>query len=136
MWDIQLFKLNFDNRESQAVSEVIASNWLSMGDRIANFESGFGTFLGDGAFCSAVSNGTAALHIALMALDVSRGRKGFPFAGSSGHTALFALFLVHTWRCIDWHYRLCCGSIIGLSLRVQEMRTGASGGRRRSPDRH
>ena len=73
MWNIQLFKLNFDNREAQAVSEVIASNWLSMGDRIANFESGFGTFLGDGALCSAVSNGTAALHMALMAFDVSRG---------------------------------------------------------------
>jgi dTDP-4-amino-4,6-dideoxygalactose transaminase len=73
MWDIQLFKLNFDNRESDAVARVLADGWLSMGERISQFEGSFSEFLGDGAQCRAVSNGTAALHIALMALDVSVG---------------------------------------------------------------
>jgi len=73
MWDIQLFKLNFDDRETAAVSEVVAGGWLSMGDNILSFEKSFGNFLGEGAHCKAVANGTAALHMALLALDVGRG---------------------------------------------------------------
>ncbi|MDA9220842.1 DegT/DnrJ/EryC1/StrS aminotransferase family protein [Gammaproteobacteria bacterium] len=73
MWDIQLFKLNFDNRESDAASKAVSSGWLSMGDRIKKFETDFGIFLGDGVYCKTVSNGTAALHMALLALDVGPG---------------------------------------------------------------
>jgi dTDP-4-amino-4,6-dideoxygalactose transaminase len=73
MWDIQLFKLNFDDREVKAVSDVIANGWLSMGDRITQFEADFGAFLGEGAHCKAVANGTAALHMSLLALAVGRG---------------------------------------------------------------
>ena len=62
MWDIQLFKLNFDERETAAVSKTIAAGWLSMGENILSFENSFGDFLGDGVHCKAVSNGTAALH--------------------------------------------------------------------------
>ena len=32
MWNIQLFKLNFDHRESDAVASVVNSGWLSMGE--------------------------------------------------------------------------------------------------------
>ena len=73
MWDIQLFKLNFDNLEVEAVSNVVAGGWLSMGQEIIDFEENFGNFLGEGAHCKAVSNGTAALHMALLALEVGRG---------------------------------------------------------------
>ncbi len=73
MWDIQLFKLNFDNREISAVSDVIAGGWLSMGERIITFEDSFSDFLGNGAYCKAVSSGTAALHMALLALNVGSG---------------------------------------------------------------
>ena len=73
MWDIQLFKLNFDSAEAEAVAKVIDSGWLSMGEKIISFEESFGNFLGDGAHCKAVSNGTAALHMALLALEVGRG---------------------------------------------------------------
>ena len=65
MWDIQLFKLNFDDRESVAACEVVTGGWLSMGEKILSFEESFGDFLGDGAYCKAVANGTAALHMAL-----------------------------------------------------------------------
>ena len=47
MWDIQLFKLNFDDREIAAVSNVVAGGWLSMGEETKKFESGFESFLGD-----------------------------------------------------------------------------------------
>ena len=73
MWNIQLFKLNFDDREVDAASTVVAGGWLSMGEEISKFEIAFGTFLGDGTYCKAVSNGTAALHMALLALDVGPG---------------------------------------------------------------
>ena len=73
MWDIQLFKLNFDDLEVKAVSDVVAGGWLSMGEKIISFEESFKNFLGDGVKCKAVSNGTAALHMALLALEVGRG---------------------------------------------------------------
>jgi dTDP-4-amino-4,6-dideoxygalactose transaminase len=73
MWDIQLFKLNFDDREVSAVSDVVAGGWLSMGEKITSFETDFGSFLGEGVLCRAVANGTAALHMALLALEVGRG---------------------------------------------------------------
>lgn len=73
MWDIQLFKLNFDDLEVKAVSDVVSGGWLSMGEKIISFEESFGDFLGEGAHCKAVANGTAALHMALLALEVERG---------------------------------------------------------------
>lgn len=70
MWKIQLFKLNFDHRERDAVMATVDSGWLTMGERILGFETAFGDYLGHGALCTAVSNGTAALHMALLALNV------------------------------------------------------------------
>lgn len=73
MWKVQLFKLNFDSRERDAVAAVVEGGWLTMGEQIAGFESAFSTFLGDGVGSVAVANGTAALHMALLALDVRPG---------------------------------------------------------------
>jgi dTDP-4-amino-4,6-dideoxygalactose transaminase len=73
MWKTQLFKLNFDRREVDAVRQVIESGWLTMGQNTADFESDFSSFLGNDVQCLAVANGTAALHMALLALDVGVG---------------------------------------------------------------
>lgn len=73
MWKIQLFKLNFDRRERDAVAETVESGWLTMGERILGFEDAFAKYLGSGAQAVAVANGTAALHTALLALDVGVG---------------------------------------------------------------
>ena len=73
MWSIQLFKLNFDHLETEAVAEVVSGGWLSMGERTSNFENEFSQFLGGNVYCSAVANGTAALHMGLLALDVGVG---------------------------------------------------------------
>lgn len=72
-WKVQLFRLNFDESEAVAVSEVITSGWLTMGERTVAFEQEFGAFLGEDAKAAAVSNGTAALHLALLALGVGDG---------------------------------------------------------------
>lgn len=72
-WDIQLFKLNFDDQEPKAVADVVAGGWLAMGEKVNNFEAQFSKFLGGETFCSAVANCTAALHMGLLALEVGRG---------------------------------------------------------------
>ena len=73
MWNIQLFKLNFDHKEVEAVADVVSGGWLSMGEKIIEFENEFNEYLSDGVMCSAVSNGTASLHMALLALGVKSG---------------------------------------------------------------
>ncbi|MBU1752548.1 DegT/DnrJ/EryC1/StrS family aminotransferase [bacterium] len=70
MWKIQLFKLNYDDREVQAVADVVKSGWITMGEKTIGFEKRFGEFLGGEIKCTAVSSGTAALHMALLALGV------------------------------------------------------------------
>jgi len=73
VWKIQLFKLNFDHRETEAVRQTVESGWLTMGERITEFESKFSNYLGSQVQSLAVANGTAALHMALLALDVGPG---------------------------------------------------------------
>jgi dTDP-4-amino-4,6-dideoxygalactose transaminase len=73
MWNVQLFELNYDDRELQAATDVIRSAWITMGEKTKSFEESFGRFLGDGTLCTAVANGTAALHMALLAAGVGPG---------------------------------------------------------------
>lgn len=73
MWKVQLFKLNYDDLEIKAVADVVAGGWITMGEKTREFEAAFGEFLGGSATCAAVSNGTAALHMALLALGIGPG---------------------------------------------------------------
>ena len=73
MWDIQLFKLNFDNQEKLAVNKVIDSEWLTMGECTSEFESNFSDYHGENIYSTAVANCTAALHMSLLALDIKQG---------------------------------------------------------------
>ena len=73
MWKVQLFKLNYDNKEIEAVTEVLESAWITMGQKTRDFEAGFSSLLGHDSKFLAVSNGTAALHLALLALDIKAG---------------------------------------------------------------
>lgn len=69
-WKVQLFKLNFDHREQDAVKAVLESGWITMGQKTLDFESEYAKLLGQGVKCLAVSSGTAALHIACLALGI------------------------------------------------------------------
>ena len=73
MWKVQLFKLNFDGQEQEAVKEVLDSAWITMGQKTLDFESEFTKYLGEGVKGFAVSNGTAALHMAILALGIGPG---------------------------------------------------------------
>jgi perosamine synthetase len=58
--------------EESAVIEVLRSGDLSLGPRVPAFEREFAQWVG-AAHASAVSSGTAGLHLALRAVGVSRG---------------------------------------------------------------
>ena len=72
MWKVQLFKLNYDEREPQAVQNVVEGGWITMGEKTQEFEKQFSD-THDGVECVAVSSATAALHMSLLALGVGAG---------------------------------------------------------------
>lgn len=72
-WNVQLFELNYDHREADAAKKVIDSRWITMGDQTIRFESNFAELLRNRVGCTAVSSCTAALHTALLALEIGHG---------------------------------------------------------------
>ncbi|HEY4811676.1 MAG TPA: DegT/DnrJ/EryC1/StrS family aminotransferase, partial [Solirubrobacteraceae bacterium] len=60
--------------EEQAVLEALRSGQLSLGPRLQRFEQDFAAFLG-APLASAVSSGTAGLHLALRAVGVGEGEE-------------------------------------------------------------
>jgi perosamine synthetase len=69
---IRLAEPDIDDADLRAVEEVLRSGWLVQGPRVAAFERAMAERLG-AAHAVAVANGTAALHLALLALDVGPG---------------------------------------------------------------
>lgn len=62
------------DEDIQAVVETLRSDYLTQGPRIPAFEQQFAEYLGVQYVCM-VSNGTAALHLCAMALDIRPGDK-------------------------------------------------------------
>lgn len=58
----------------KAVVEVLKSDYLTQGPKIAQFETAFASYIGV-KYAVAVSNGTAALHLCNLALEVTAGDK-------------------------------------------------------------
>lgn len=61
-----------DEDDIQAVVEVLRSDWLTTGPKVEEFEKVFAEFVGTNE-AIALSNGTAALHAALHALNIEPG---------------------------------------------------------------
>lgn len=57
-----------------AVNDVLTSDYLTQGPKIAEFESRFADYVG-AKFAVALSNGTAALHLCTLALGVKENQK-------------------------------------------------------------
>jgi dTDP-4-amino-4,6-dideoxygalactose transaminase len=72
MWNARLSELEFDERELEGVLAAIDSEWITAGPRTEAFEKAFAR-LTETAEAVAVSNGTAALFLALKALGVGPG---------------------------------------------------------------
>jgi len=71
-WRIPLTDVVVDGELADAVLEVVRSGWWSMGPRVEEFEQEFAGFCG-AAHGIAVANGTAALHLALLAVGCGPG---------------------------------------------------------------
>jgi dTDP-4-amino-4,6-dideoxygalactose transaminase len=71
-WRVPLADVNFGAEEEQAVQQVIRSGWLSMGEITKEFEREFASFIG-AKHALAVTNGTAALHLACLAAGIGTG---------------------------------------------------------------
>jgi dTDP-4-amino-4,6-dideoxygalactose transaminase len=72
MWRARLSELEFDEKELEAVLDALDSEWITAGPRTQAFEKAFAE-VADCAHAVAVSNGTAALFLALKALDIGPG---------------------------------------------------------------
>jgi len=71
-WKYPLSDIDLGKEEEQEVLKVLRSRWLSTGPVTERFEKAFSEYLG-GGYATAVSNGTAALHLALASLGVEEG---------------------------------------------------------------
>ena len=69
---IKLARPDVGEAELRAVAEVVASGQLTMGPAVAAFEEGIAQAVGT-THAAAVSSGTAALHLALLALGIGDG---------------------------------------------------------------
>lgn len=67
-------KQNITQADIDAVVEVLKADYLTQGPKIKEFEDAFATYV-DAKYAVAVSNGTAALHLCTLALNVSEGQK-------------------------------------------------------------
>lgn len=65
---------NITEDDIQAVIETLKSDYLTQGPKIAEFELAFAHYVGS-KYAVAVSNGTAALHLCAMVLNVQEGDK-------------------------------------------------------------
>lgn len=63
-----------DRDDLAAAAEVLASDWLTTGPRVAEFEAALAGFC-NVAEAAVVSSGTAALHLAMLALGVGPGHE-------------------------------------------------------------
>lgn len=71
-WTVPLFDPDLGAEEEEALVSVIRSKWLTMGDRTSSFEKAFADFVAV-PLAVACNSATAALHMALAALEVGPG---------------------------------------------------------------
>ena len=65
---------NITKKDIQEVVKTLKSDFLTQGPKILEFEKAFANYVGS-QFAIAVSNGTAALHLCAMAMNVKKGDK-------------------------------------------------------------
>ncbi len=71
-WAVPLTEPELGNEEVEAVTRVLASKWLTMGEVTSAFEDEFAAMMGV-KHAIAVTNCTAALHLAYVALGITAG---------------------------------------------------------------
>jgi dTDP-4-amino-4,6-dideoxygalactose transaminase len=71
-WRVPLSDLDFGPEETKAVQQVLDSRWLTMGAVTQQFEQEFAAYVGS-SHAIAVTNATAALHMACVAAGLGLG---------------------------------------------------------------
>jgi dTDP-4-amino-4,6-dideoxygalactose transaminase len=71
-WKVPLADVAVRPELAEAATGVVVSGWWSMGPKVAEFEAAFAEYLAV-PHAIAVANGTAALHLALLALNCGPG---------------------------------------------------------------
>jgi len=105
---IPIYQPSLDGNEKKYVNECLDTNWISSrGEFISKFESEFRNFVGV-EHATAVSNGTVALHLALVTLGIGPGDEvivpSFTYIASvstisiTGATPVFVDSLEDTWQ--------------------------------------
>lgn len=74
MHPIPYGKQNITQADIDAVAEVLKADYLTQGPKIKEFEDTFASYV-EAKYAVAVSNGTAALHLCTLALNVCEGQK-------------------------------------------------------------
>ncbi len=71
---IHLCLAHMGGEEKKYIQQAFDTNWVTpLGPNVDGFEHDLGAFLGEGKKVVAVSSGTAAIHLALILLGVSKG---------------------------------------------------------------
>lgn len=74
MTPIPYGRQHITEEDIQAVTEALYSDYLTQGPRVLKFEEAFASYVG-ARYAVAVSNGTAALHLCALALNVQPGQR-------------------------------------------------------------
>ena len=74
----------------EAVDRVLSSGWYLLGDETSNFEQSFAEVCG-ADHCIGVANGTDALELALLALEVGKGSEVVTVANAGGYATAAAI---------------------------------------------
>jgi UDP-4-amino-4,6-dideoxy-N-acetyl-beta-L-altrosamine transaminase len=74
MGPIPYGKQDITSEDIEAVVNILKSDFLTQGPSVKDFEDAFANYVG-AKFAVAVSNGTAALHLCALALNVQNGQK-------------------------------------------------------------
>ncbi len=107
-YKIQVYQPSLDGNEKKYVNECLDTSWISSrGEFISKFENEFSKFVGV-EHATAVSNGTVALHLALVTLGIGPGDEvivpSFTYIASvstisiTGATPVFVDSLEDTWQ--------------------------------------
>jgi len=111
---IYLSSPHMGGSEQRYVTEAFDTNWIApLGPNVDGFENDLETFLGNGSHVAALSSGTAALHLALILLGVTKGDEvlcqSMTFSASAnpiiyqGATPVFVDSEIDTWNMCPIH---------------------------------
>lgn len=106
---IYLSSPHMGESEQKFVKEAFNTNWIApLGPNVDGFENDIQTYLGNGSHVAVLSSGTAAIHLALQLLNVSKGDEvlcqSFTFSASAnpiiylGATPVFIDSEPSTWN--------------------------------------